>query len=132
MPLGAGTVEEYLNHEGWPLERLDESTWRSSFEGPGGTQRFFVRLTDSWVFFTIAPYVTSPKAPSKRLRLYQRLLELNRELNLAKLALDPDGDVVLTVELPTEHLDEPEFHDALAALSYYGDRYRRELADLAG
>jgi hypothetical protein len=40
---------------------------------------------------------------------------------MAKFAVDSDGDVILTVELPRENLDYSEFSDALGALSHYAD-----------
>lgn len=125
-------LEDVLHKEGWPIERLDETTWRSSFEGASGPQRFFVRLTDHFLLLTVAPYLGPARSAARRLKLYQRLLEINREMNLAKLAIDPDGDTVLTIELPTEHLDETLLEAALATLSHYGDRYKKELLALLG
>ena len=120
-------LEELLHKEGYPIERLEDGTWCSAFEANHGVQRFFVRLTDTWIFFTIAPYLGPPRSAVRRLKVYQRLLELNREMNLAKFALDPDGDVVLTVEFPTLHLDPAEAEAALSILTYYADRFRDEL-----
>ena len=125
-------LEDILHKEGWPLERLDDDTWRSAFESADGPQRFFVRLTETWIFFTVAPYLPPARSVARRLKLFQRCLELNREMNLAKLALDPDGDIVLTVELPTEHLEGPEIENALTALSYYAERHQAELRGLLG
>ena len=53
--------------------------------------------------------------------MYQHLLKLNYEINMAKFTIDGDGDVILTVELPSENLDYSEFSDALGALAYYAD-----------
>ena len=128
----SGELEDILHKEGWPLERLDETTWRSAFDSLDGPQRFFVRLTETWIFFTVAPYVPPARSVARRLRLFQRCLELNREMNLAKLALDADGDMVLTVELPTHHLEPEEIENALSALSYYAERHQAELRGLMG
>ena len=121
--LTAERVEEYLAKDGWPFERVDGHTWRSGFRGDVNSFRFFVRLTDNWIFFTIVPFVVGPKLEAAELRMYRHLLKLNREINMAKFAIDDDADVVLTVELPTENLDESEFKDALDALSYYADKH---------
>jgi hypothetical protein len=56
---------------------------------------------------------------------------LNREINMAKFAIDDDADVVLTVELPTENLEEGEFKDALDALSYYADKHYLDVLNRA-
>src|SRR5437867_11217831 len=112
------SVEQFMAKDGWPFERIDAHTWRSGFRGDVNSFRFFVRLTDNWIFFTIVPFVVAPKNEASALGLYRRLLKLNREINMAKFAIDDDADVVLTVELPTENLDEGEFKDAPDALSY--------------
>jgi hypothetical protein len=126
-------LEQYLTADNWPFERLDDTTWRSWFTVEDSEQkfRFFVRLNPSWLFLTIIPYVELPADQTTHLGIYRRLLELNRELTLAKFALDKN-DVVLTVELPTEHLVEPQVKDALDALSYYAGIHHAEVAKLVG
>jgi len=49
----------------------------------------------------------------------------------AKFAYDEDGDVTLTVELPTESLDAPELRAALSGLLAYTTRHRRILREAA-
>jgi hypothetical protein len=124
-------VEEYLQRDGWPFERVDGNTWRSGFRGDVNSFRFFLRLTENWIFFTIVPFVVAPRSEKAALDLYRHLLRLNREINMAKFAIDDDADVVLTVELPTENLDEAEFKDALDALSYYADKHYLDVLNLA-
>ncbi|HEY7956093.1 MAG: YbjN domain-containing protein [Polyangia bacterium] len=131
MAMTGARVEELMSNDGWPFERVDDHTWRSGFRGDVNSFRFFVRLTDNWIFFTIVPFVVAPKHESQALQLYRHLLRLNREINMAKFAIDDDADVVLTVELPTENLDESEFKDALDALSYYADRHYLDVLNLA-
>ncbi len=124
-------VEEYLARDGWPFERVDQFTWRSGFRGESSSFRFFLRLTENWVFFTIVPFVVAPRGEKNALRLYSHLLKLNREINMAKFAIDDDSDVILTVEMPTDQLNETEFKNALDALSYYADRHYLEILNIA-
>lgn len=129
--LDAAGLEDYLTRDGWPFERLDEHTWRSGFRGDISSFRFFVRLTPNWVFLTIVPFIIAPKSEKAALRLYTHLLTLNREINMAKFAIDQDGDVVLTVELGTETFEEGALKHALDALSYYADRHYLEILNIA-
>ncbi len=124
-------VEEFLERDGWPFERVDHNTWRSGFRGDKNSFRFYIRLSEHWIFYTIVPFVVAPKRPEQEMRLYRRLLELNRDINMAKFAIDDDHDVVLTVELPVENLVYSEFKDALDALSFYADKHYVELLNLA-
>jgi hypothetical protein len=129
--IDAATVESWLGSQGRPCERIDPATWRSAFHGGPRSFRFFVRLTEDWIFFTIAPFVVAPRSPGAEHRLHRQLLRLNREINLAKFAIDEDADVVLTVELPTENLDPSEFKDAIDALIHYADQHYEEVARVA-
>jgi hypothetical protein len=119
MPLTDRDLEAALAADGWPCERLDERTWRSAFAAsPECRFRFFLRLTDDWLFLTIIPYATLPEDGVGERALMRRLLELNRSITLAKFALD-GRQIVLTVELPTEDLVASQIRDGLDALSYY-------------
>jgi hypothetical protein len=131
MSVTPETVDEFLKKDDWPYERVDENTWRSGFRGDANSFRFFVRLTDNWIFFTIVPFVVAPRSEGCERNLYRHLLRLNREINLAKFAVDDDNDVVLTVEFPTESFVYSQFKDALDALSYYADRHYLEVLNLA-
>lgn len=125
-------LEAMLAADGWPCERLDDTTWRSGFRSTGSEPfRFFLRLTGSWLYLTIIPFVAVPVEAAAELALLRRLLVLNREITLAKFALD-QRDVVLTVELPTEQLAWPLLKDGLDALSFYATNHHAELTALAG
>jgi len=119
-----------LAADNWPFERLDETTWRSGFRTETEQFRFFVRLTENWVYLTIIPFVTMPDDDASLLKLFRRLLELNREITLAKFAIDK-ADVVLTVELPTESMQASLFKDGLDALSFYANSHHAELVELS-
>jgi hypothetical protein len=123
MTVTPARIEALLSLEGWPLTRVDDVTWRTQLRGELQQFQLFVRMSDSWIFFSIVPFVLAPREAEAALRLYRLLLRLNREINLAKFALDEDADVVLTVELPTQSLDDSEVRDALDALGYYADRH---------
>jgi hypothetical protein len=134
MPLTDKALEAVLAADDWPFERAGESTWFSAFQqsnGPGEPITFFLRLTDDWLFLTIAPYAVLPADPATETAMLRRLLELNRSINLAKFALER-RDVVLTVELPTEELTTSQVKDGLDALSYLALKHHAEITAVAG
>jgi hypothetical protein len=88
-----------------------------------------VRVTEDWLCLTIVPFVVAPADHSAASSLYRRLLELNHELTLAKLAID-QRDVILTVELPLEHLAPSQLRDGLDALVFYANAHHAELESL--
>ena len=123
-------LEKMLRADGWPLERLDETTWRSGFQSGTDRFRFFIRLTKDWLYLTIIPYAQVPNDQALELALLRRLLVLNREVTLAKFALDK-RDVVLTVELATEGLSWTHLKDALDALTFYAAKHHAEVSGFA-
>ena len=125
------TIDGYFEQYEWTYERSGEDVWLTGFRGDVSSFRIFVKVTEHWVYFTIAPFVVAPSDEESTHRLNWHLLRLNRDINMAKFCLDGDGDVVLTVELPTESLDYSEFSDALGALSHYADDTYLEILNLA-
>ncbi|MEC7520104.1 MAG: YbjN domain-containing protein [Myxococcota bacterium] len=131
LQLDGQSLRALLEEGGWPCDQISDDTWRSHFRGRQASFPFFVRLDPAgYVCFAIVPFVKSPEAQDKSGRLYQRLLELNQTLLMAKFSIDDDLDVVLSVEYPSEELDRSEFDDALDVLSYYADRHYDELRAL--
>ncbi len=132
LNLEPDTLRSLLEEGGWPCDRISEDTWRSHFRGRNAAFPFYVRLDpQGYVCFVIVPFVKTPEDAEKAAALYQRLLELNQSLLMAKFSIDDDLDVVLSVEYPSGELDRSEFDDALDVLSFYADRHYEELRALA-
>jgi hypothetical protein len=132
MSVTPEVVDGYFEQYGWSYTRDEGSSdWTTGFRGDVANFRIFVKLTENWVYFTIIPFVIGPQDSERRARLHWHLLRLNRDINMAKFALDEDDDVVLTVELPSENLDYSEFSDAINALCYYADDTYLEMLNLA-
>jgi hypothetical protein len=124
-------IDGFFEQYEWSYDRSGEDVWLTGFRGDVSSFRIFVKVTEHWAYFTIAPFVVAPKDESCSSRLNRHLLRLNRDINMAKFCLDSDGDIVLTVEMPTENLDYSEFSDALGALSHYADDTYVEILNLA-
>lgn len=130
MPLTEERLEAILAAAGWPYERLDSMTWRTGFRAPGhDAVRVMLRLTGDWLFLTIVEFMALPNEPDAEHRLLRRLMQLNREMTLAKYATERH-EVVLTVELPIKDLAPSQVTDGLDALAFYASRHRDELTTL--
>jgi len=121
MALTPEQLTEYFDQYGWTYQQVNENYIRTAFGGDIGSFVIQVRISGDWVYFAISPFVVAPKDAECERKLHKHLLKLNHEMNMAKFTTDPDGDVILTVELPSENLDYSEFSDALGALCYYAD-----------
>jgi hypothetical protein len=94
-------------------------------EGAAALPPFFVKLTDDWVLLSMLPILG--RAAYRASDLGRRLLAANREMRLAKFALDKNGAVVLCAELPTESLDASEVADAVQRMTEYARRFLAEI-----
>lgn len=121
----ADELTDYFERYGWKYERRRGDLYRTGFVGEGGQFEIWVRYADPWVYFTINPFVEKRELEQGHgADILALMLRANHEVNMAKFALDKDGDVSLSVELPTENFGYSQFADALTALSHYADEFR--------
>lgn len=112
---------------GWNAERHDERTFRCVHDTTEGELVVFVRLDDNWLIASVVPFLRTRGDNSFELARW--LLRMNRDMYQTKFAYDEDGDVVLTVELPTESLDPSEIRTALSDLVAHATRHRATLRE---
>jgi hypothetical protein len=124
-------IRAVLEAQGWPVERLSESTIRSRFRSRDRIFPLFVHVEPLFVTFAVIPYARLPEDADAADELMTRLLRLNREVNLAKYSVDDDGDVILSAEYRIEHLDPSEIRDAVDVLSFYADKHHEDVNKLS-
>lgn len=127
VPNAAEVIAAYFDSYGWKYVRQEASVYRTAFTGETGRYDIWLKISDSRVSFSINPYAPRPEGKAHGDSTLQLMLRANHEVNLAKFAIDPEGDVMLSVELPAEGLCYTHFCDALTALSHYADNYRGKI-----
>ena len=91
---------------------------------------FYLQLSENWVLLSMLPMLDRGAYHAEDLS--RRLLAANREMRLAKFALDRNGAVVLCAELPTESLDASEIGAAVQRMIEYARRFAAELGSRRG
>ena len=119
-------VRACLEKDGWPVDVVSAVTLRSRFRSGDRIFPLFVHMEPEYATFAVIPFARLPTDEGGDL-LAERLLVLNREINLAKFSVDEDGDVILSVEYPLADLDPSEVRDAVDVLSFYAEKYRAEV-----
>ncbi len=122
-------IAGYLERYGWSHEERGEDLLVTGFRGSSGVFRIFIQIADPWLLLAIVPFTPQP-VPACRERFYRYVLRLNFEMNLPKIGADPDGDIVLTLELRAQDLRYEDLGAALDSLSYYADHYYQPLLNL--
>ena len=85
---------------------------------------FYVQVGENWVLLSMLPMLG--RHAYRPEDLSRRLLAANRDMRLAKFALDKNGAVVLCAELPTESLDASEIADAVRRMIHYARVFAAE------
>lgn len=124
-------VEEYFQRYGWSYSRDSDNTWITGVRTRVSSFRIFVRITEHWIFFVVNPLVVAPPRKKDRLRFYYHALRYNFDMNFAKLSLDADGDLSMSIEIPTENFVYSHFADALDGLSHHAAIIYSDLFNLA-
>jgi hypothetical protein len=124
------TLMGHLDALGWRAKPHDGGTLKSVHETDEGEVSIFVRLQKNWLIASVVPFLATQGKNSFELARW--LLRVNRDMYQAKFAYDEDGDVVLTLELPTESLDPSEIRGALTTLLEQAVAHRRTLRLASG
>ncbi len=114
MSLTIDQLGAQLTALGWTHARHDARTYRCDHPSSEGDLHVFVRLSDHWLVASVVPFLATRGDNS--FELVRWLLRQNRDLYQARFATDEDGDVVLSVELPTESLDPDEIRSTFENL----------------
>jgi hypothetical protein len=111
------TLERWIGRAGFRV-KAENATTVQVLHGDANLPPFFVQLSEHWVLLSMLPLRGADSIHAGDLG--RRLLEANREMRVAKFAIDEGGTVVLCAELPTESLDESELADAVRRVVHYG------------
>jgi len=126
----ADVVQEYLVLAGLTPTREGTATWRASIETWGEDLPLVVKVSEHWLLFEVDGFLEPPAQGEVPDALTFELLRMNRELRLVKLGLSERAAVILTAELPTEHLELAEVMTVLQAITTCVEEHRARLAML--
>ena len=123
--LDEATLKDHLGKLGWSAKPHGERTLRTVHMTDEGEMVVYLRLHTNWFVASVVPFLATKGDNS--LELDRWLLRMNRDMPLAKFAYDEDGDVAITVEMPTENLDFCEVKWALEELLTQATTHRATL-----
>ncbi|WP_438006735.1 YbjN domain-containing protein [Sorangium sp. So ce321] len=143
--IDVATLQRWTEDIGYSAELEKPSTLRIRPREPGVVELppFYVQCAENWVVLSMfgvldrietqddpegeAILVPLAEDTGQMLGLLRHLLEANRDMRVAKFALDDRNEVLLCAELPTESLDRSEFVDAVERIIEYAATYRHAL-----
>ena len=133
LKLEDGVLESLLAEEGWTVRQSTPGVWAGKL--PTAARDFSLVIRHdreaNYLYFALVPFLASPESEKRAAELYDRMLQLNQVVFMAKFAIDDELDVMLSVEYPTLELDPSEVKDAVRALAHYAQLHWDELSGLA-
>ena len=118
------TLQVWIDKLGYDTVLDSASMLRLTAREGAPLPSFFVQCTENWVLLSILGLVEADAFRPDDLG--RRLLAANREMRVAKFALDEAGEIILCAELPTESLDPSELADAVSRLATVARRFRSD------
>ncbi len=118
-------LQAHLEELGWSCQPHGAHTFRSVHMTDEGEMVIYIRVHANWFVASVIPFLATKGDNSFELSRW--LLRMNRDMPLAKFAYDEDGDVAITIELPTENLDYCEVKWALEELLQEATKHRATL-----
>ena len=123
-------IKEVVARLGWSAAMISEDLFRLT--GVGSRDKGLLIRVDpaGYVSAAIVPMLKVPRETRLATALYERLLELNHQILMARFCIDDDLDVILAVDHPIRDLDASELQAALELLEHYCELHLASLEAL--
>jgi len=120
--IDVATLQGWIEKLGYDTALDGASMLRLTAREGAPLPAFFVQCTENWVLLSVLGLVEADAFRPDDLG--RRLLMANREMRVAKFALDESGEIILCAELPTESLDFSELADAVGRIAALARRFQ--------
>ncbi len=120
--IDVATLQGWIEELGYDTTLDGASMLRITAREGAPLPAFFVQCTENWVLLSVLGLLDADAFRPDDLG--RRLLAANREMRVAKFALDESGEIILCAELPTESLDPSELADAVRRLASLARRFQ--------
>ena len=123
----AQLLDSFLEQYDWISKRDREDRWLTGWEGEDRSYPLAIQLSDTWISFQVSPFLKLGLDWESWPEISHFLLELNHLSHMAKLSIDSQGDIHLSLEVFTSSIDYDKFCDTLGVLAYYADFFYNEI-----
>jgi hypothetical protein len=122
-------IDNYLNKLNWKFERINESTIVSGFKGNTTSFTLYIYDADEWVILlTYANLLPIPD--EKRNEVINAITKLNFETPIVKFSCDDNSNIVVSVELYKNSINENSLEVSLDSLCSSAENLFDQLTDL--
>ena len=130
MPgLNANQLGQYLDDYGWTYYEHSHDTLMSGWQTDKRSYPLTLNLSDTCLSLAVEPLLKLDIDWSLWPEIVRDILELNQDIQLAKLALTPEGSIVLSCQMLTKNMTYENFSDTLGIIGYYAEELYDQLFD---
>ncbi|MFW7379488.1 MAG: YbjN domain-containing protein [Oligoflexus sp.] len=120
-------VEEYLTQYGWDYKTLSSDELASGWQGDEGLYPLHITIYDNWIGLQVRPFKSLSIDWDSWPEISRYLLEWNDGCHMVKLAIGPDGDVNISLDIILQGLSFEVFSDTLTVLGHYTEKLYDDL-----
>lgn len=120
-------LEDFLNRYGWAYEKCAEDTWLTGWSSESGEYPLMIHLSDETILFEVRPFMEFDLELNMFPEFLVKIMELNDQSRLVKIALSPEGDLILAVHALTLFFSYEHFANIVGIMGFYADEFRREI-----
>lgn len=126
-PCTGPLLESYLASYGWTHRVIGNLEWLTGFQGQERSFPLRISLTETWVSFSIEPYLALRIDWDSWPEIARCLLELNGQSSMVRLSLDSKGQIDLNLEVLAQHFSYENFCTCMGLLGFYADQFYDEI-----
>ena len=114
-------VVSFLERYGWTFHASSPKRWVSGWQSDKRSYPLSIELSDTWVSFSVTPFMKLDIDWDSWPDIMRFLLELNHDSQMVSLGIDQDQQLVLQTQLLTESLTYEAFADTISLIGYYAE-----------
>lgn len=120
-------LKSYLDEYGWSYQQGDGRSLQTGFQGQDRSFPLQIQLTETWVSFTIEPYLDLDIDWESWPEISRCLLELNSCSSMVRLGIQEKGLIELSLDLLVQNFNYEGFVIAVGLLGFYADHFYDEI-----
>lgn len=116
-------VSGFLADYGWNFKETSSGQIQSGWEGRDCNFPLQIHCYDSWVGFQVGLFPTLKIDWESWPEISRFLLEWNDSSHMAKISIDADGVIQLSIDVLTHNINYGAFSHALSILGHYSEAF---------
>ena len=121
LQVSSTALEDFLGRYGWDYIKKSDNCLVTGWQGEHRSYPLRIEVSDTWVSFKVQPFLNLTIDWDSWPEIAMYLLEMNDGTSMAKVSLDDEGRIVMSLEVFSQDLSFERFSDVLGVLGHYAE-----------